>query len=58
VRAKILIHEWAHKFGDGVSRAIETYEFEGDWSGMSSAKRVTMPDAYEGFAREIATGTR
>lgn len=60
VRAKILVHEWTHKWGDGVSRAIETYEDknDADWTGMSSSERVTMPDAYEGFAREMATGTR
>ena len=57
-RAGILVHEWTHKWGDGVSRAFETYRWHGDWSGMSSKKRVTMPDAYEGFAIEMATGTR
>lgn len=57
-RAGILVHEWSHKFGTGVARAIETYEWHADWTGMSSAKRVTMPDAYEGFAKEMATGKR
>lgn len=53
-RAATLVHEWAHKWGDGVARAIETYEHERDWSGMSSSRRVTMPDAYEGFAKQVS----
>lgn len=57
-RAKVLVHEWAHKWGSGVSRIFEVYEWDVDWSKLASAERVTMPDAYEGFAREMATGNR
>ncbi len=57
-RAGILVHEWGHKYGAGVSRAIETYDHDQKWSGMSSSQRVAMPDAYEGFVVEIATGKR
>lgn len=56
-RAEVLLHEWAHKWGDGVARVFETYCWETEYSGLSADKRVKLPDAYSSFIFELVTGS-
>lgn len=55
-QAIILIHEWGHKYGEGISRVLETYCWEKDWKSLPSDERIEMPDAYEGYISELTLG--
>jgi Domain of unknown function (DUF4157) len=56
-QAIILIHEWSHKYGEGISRLFETYCWEDDFADLSSSDRIRMPDAYEGYISKLTLGT-
>lgn len=56
-KAIILIHEWTHKYGEGVARLIETYCWEKDWGDLPASERIQMPDAYEAYISQITLGT-
>ncbi len=55
-RAGILLHEWGHKFGTGVNRVFETYCHEGSYAATTAEERITLPDAYAQFVRELSAG--
>jgi Domain of unknown function (DUF4157) len=55
-RASILVHEWAHKWGKGVNRVFESYQWEPKFQKMAAKDRIKMPDAYAGYAYELYTG--
>jgi len=49
------IHEWGHKFGKGVNRVFETYDWEDSYSSLPPEELVKMPDAYAGYISEISS---
>jgi hypothetical protein len=55
-RAAVLLHEWAHKWGDSVTRIVETYCYEPEFRDLPAWKLVGMPDAYMRYIYELATG--
>ncbi len=52
----ILIHEWGHKYGQGINRLMETYCWEENFADLPSSERIEMPDAYEGYISELSLG--
>lgn len=55
-RAEVLLHEWAHKWGRGVARILETYCSDPGFRNLPSTKLVESPDAYSSYIFELATG--
>jgi hypothetical protein len=53
-RAMVLLHEWAHKWGEGVNRFFETYCSEiKEYQSLSAEELVETPDAYAMYIYEV-----
>jgi Domain of unknown function (DUF4157) len=58
-RARVLVHEWGHKWGKGVNRIFETYDFQTKkYGGLPASERAKMPDAYADYAYELAGNSK
>jgi hypothetical protein len=56
-RAGVLIHEWGHRFGEGVALIFETYCFGNKYATASSEQLITWPDAYMQFVWDLSIGS-
>ncbi len=57
-QAAYLLHEWGHKWGEGINRVFELYCWEKGYSSQTADDLIEMPDAYMSFIYELSTGIR
>jgi len=55
-QAAYLLHEWGHKWGEGINRVFELYCYEDGYSSQTADDLIEMPDAYMSFIYELSTG--
>jgi hypothetical protein len=53
-QAATLIHEWGHKYGQGVNRVFETYSDNKDYKSLPAEEKVKLPDAYADYVSAVA----
>ncbi|HEY5956266.1 MAG TPA: hypothetical protein VIV60_06930 [Polyangiaceae bacterium] len=56
-RALALLHEWAHKWGEGVNRVFEDYCFDTGYKSATTGERLKYPDAFAGYISEVVLGS-